>query len=88
MSRQDEINILLQKLKEKEIFEIHKELEDFLQKDDDAYTSELQTAISKKLDNVPFPYRDFETFMAEFYKNNQTDPAGWHDFHNRIYGHV
>ena len=86
MEREKELNTLLSKLKEKEIFEIREDLEKFLQEENDQFTEKLQEAISEKLDSIPFPYVYFSDFLSDYQKNNPTDPAGYSDLHSRIYG--
>jgi len=86
MKRQDLFKALLLKLKERQIYEIKDELEEFLQDGNDQFTKKLQEAISKKLDCVPFPYHYFDDFLSDYQKNNLTDPSGYSDFYSRING--
>jgi hypothetical protein len=86
MNRKEVLNNLLNKLSEHFVFEIRDELEVFLQEDSDDYTVQLQEAISQKLDDIPFPYQDFESFLYNFKENNPTDQVGYKDLFSRIYG--
>lgn len=86
MTRQEKLNVLLNKLREKKIYEIKDKLEIFLQEDDDQNTRKLQDAISEKLDGNPFHYVYFSDFLEDYRRNNPNDPAGYSDLDNRING--
>ncbi|GMO52213.1 MAG: hypothetical protein Pg6C_17670 [Treponemataceae bacterium] len=86
MNRKEVLNNLLNKLREHFVFEIRDELEVFLQEYSDDYTAQLQEAISRKLDDIPFPYQDFKSFLNNYKENNPTDYAGYQDLYSRIYG--
>jgi len=76
MEREKELNTLLSKLKEKEIFEIREDLEKFLQEENDQFTEKLQEAISEKLDSISFPYVYFSDFLSDYQKTTLPTQRG------------
>lgn len=86
MNRNERLQKLINKLQEHQIHEFRKELEDFLQEENDEYTKQLQKAISHKLDDKDFPYQNFKSFLEDYQKNYPTDPAGCSELRSRIYG--
>jgi len=86
MNRKDKLENLKNKLRDDYIFNFREELEDFLQEEDDQHTKELQEAISDKLNGIQFHFTDFDSFLSDYQKRNQSDPAVYSSLRSEIYG--
>jgi hypothetical protein len=90
MTRQEELNIFLSKLRDKGTFPLEdslmKEMESFLRHDNDEYTKELQKAIGDELQEDFDSHVSFKEFLEDYADKHPQDTAGYDSLRSKIFG--
>jgi hypothetical protein len=91
MTRQQELNNFLSKLRDKGAFPLEDslktEMEKFLRHDNDEYTKELQAELTKVLEE-DFTHVSFDDYVNDYEKKKPEDTSGNDSRRSKIYGKI